>query len=127
LSGELVRQGIRVPWLAHMLWCFLFSPMQALLSPSTGIIDSHQFMLSCLGDAEDHGASIAYESPVTRARVITAHAPPTPHVITLTSTILPRRITCVLHSPSLFVYSTGSLLVHHPRLPYMAEETRCLL
>lgn len=28
----------------------------ALLSPSTGIIDSHAFMLSLLGDAENHGA-----------------------------------------------------------------------
>jgi len=41
----------------------------ALLSPLTGIIDSHGFMLAILGDAETHGASIAYESPVTGGRV----------------------------------------------------------
>ena len=30
-----------------------------LLSPSTGIIDSHALMLSLLGEAEDHGAAVA--------------------------------------------------------------------
>jgi L-2-hydroxyglutarate oxidase LhgO len=37
---------------------------QALLSPSTGIIDSHGFMLALRGDAEAHGAMIAFETPV---------------------------------------------------------------
>lgn len=37
----------------------------ALLSPSTGIIDSHGLMLSLLGEAEAHGAMIAYGSKVT--------------------------------------------------------------
>ncbi len=41
----------------------------ALLSPSTGIIDSHAFMLSLLGDAEAHGAMIAYGVAVTRFAV----------------------------------------------------------
>tara|TARA_R110000772_G_scaffold73034_16_gene159070 strand:+ start:1830 stop:3113 length:1284 start_codon:yes stop_codon:yes gene_type:complete len=36
----------------------------ALFSPSTGIIDTHGFMLSLLGDAEDKGALIAYGSTV---------------------------------------------------------------
>ena len=36
----------------------------ALLSPSTGVIDSHAFMLALLGDAERHGAMIALETPV---------------------------------------------------------------
>ncbi|MCC7080755.1 MAG: NAD(P)/FAD-dependent oxidoreductase [Burkholderiales bacterium] len=35
-----------------------------LLSPSTGIIDSHGLMLAYLGDAEAHGASIAFHSRV---------------------------------------------------------------
>lgn len=34
--------------------------VRALLSPSTGIIDSHAYMLALLGEAEDHGAMIAY-------------------------------------------------------------------
>jgi L-2-hydroxyglutarate oxidase LhgO len=37
----------------------------ALLSPSTGIIDSHGLMLAYQGDAEDRGAMIAYHAPVT--------------------------------------------------------------
>ena len=39
----------------------------ALLSPSTGVFDTHGFMLSLLGDAEDRGAALALGSPVTRA------------------------------------------------------------
>ena len=36
----------------------------ALLSPSTGIIDSHGLMLALLGDAERHGATLAVCSPL---------------------------------------------------------------
>jgi L-2-hydroxyglutarate oxidase LhgO len=36
----------------------------ALESPSTGVIDSHRFMLALRGKAEDHGASVAFRSPV---------------------------------------------------------------
>jgi L-2-hydroxyglutarate oxidase LhgO len=41
----------------------------ALLSPSTGIIDSHAFMLSLQGDAENAGAVFAFHSPVVSGRV----------------------------------------------------------
>lgn len=37
----------------------------ALLSPSTGIVDSHALMLAYLGDAERAGAMLALRSPVT--------------------------------------------------------------
>jgi L-2-hydroxyglutarate oxidase LhgO len=36
----------------------------ALLSPSTGIIDSHKYMEILLGDADNAGASIVYNAPV---------------------------------------------------------------
>ena len=39
----------------------------ALLSPSTGIIDSHALMLAYLGEAEEHGAMLAFKSPLLRA------------------------------------------------------------
>ncbi len=39
----------------------------ALLSPSTGIVDSHGLMLALQGDAESHGAAIALEAPVEGA------------------------------------------------------------
>jgi len=42
----------------------------ALLSPSTGIVDSHAFMLALLGDAENAGATLACRAPVLRARAI---------------------------------------------------------
>jgi len=41
----------------------------ALLSPSTGIIDSHALMLALRGDAEDHGAMLAFRSPLVAGRV----------------------------------------------------------
>ena len=40
----------------------------ALLSASTGIIDSHAFMLALQGDAENAGAMPVFHSPVERAR-----------------------------------------------------------
>lgn len=39
----------------------------ALLSPGTGIIDSHGLMLSLLGDVENHGGALALQSPVEKA------------------------------------------------------------
>src|ERR1700678_4195714 len=40
----------------------------ALLSPSTGIIDSHAFMLALRGDAEAAGAALAFHSPLRGAK-----------------------------------------------------------
>jgi L-2-hydroxyglutarate oxidase LhgO len=39
--------------------------LAALISPSTGILDSHGYMLSLQGDAEAAGATFAFLSPVT--------------------------------------------------------------
>ncbi len=41
----------------------------ALLSPSTGVIDSHSLMLAYQGDAEDAGAVLAFQSPIRGGRV----------------------------------------------------------
>ena len=41
-----------------------------LLSPSTGIVDSHGLMLALQGDAEDHGAMLALKSPLLGATVV---------------------------------------------------------
>ncbi|HXF67811.1 MAG TPA: NAD(P)/FAD-dependent oxidoreductase [Burkholderiales bacterium] len=40
-----------------------------LLSPSTGIVDSHGLMLAYLGEAQAHGAALALASPVLAGRV----------------------------------------------------------
>jgi L-2-hydroxyglutarate oxidase LhgO len=42
----------------------------ALLSPSTGIIDSHAYMLALRGDAESAGAALAFHAPLLRAKVM---------------------------------------------------------
>ena len=41
-----------------------------LLSPSTGIIDSHGLMLAYQGEAEDKGAAIAFQSPLLSAKSV---------------------------------------------------------
>ncbi|MBI1398409.1 MAG: FAD-dependent oxidoreductase [Betaproteobacteria bacterium] len=41
----------------------------AVMSPSTGIVDSHALMLSYLGDAENAGAMAVFRSPVRRGEV----------------------------------------------------------
>src|SRR6201996_663519 len=40
----------------------------ALLSPSTGIIDSHAYMLALRGDAEEAGAAFAFYTPIVTAK-----------------------------------------------------------
>jgi L-2-hydroxyglutarate oxidase LhgO len=53
LSGEEAR-ALEPPLVAE----------HALLSPSTGIIDAHAFMLALRGDAEAHGALFAFQTSV---------------------------------------------------------------
>jgi len=45
------------------------SCVSALFSPSTGIFDSHSYMLNLQGDAENHGAVFAFLSTVTGGRI----------------------------------------------------------
>jgi len=42
----------------------------ALHSPVTGILDSHAFMLALQGEAEAHGAMLAFRTPVVSGRVV---------------------------------------------------------
>ena len=46
----------------------------AILSSSTGIVDSHGYMLSLLGGFEDAGGMIAYQSPLLSAKPIGQNA-----------------------------------------------------
>jgi L-2-hydroxyglutarate oxidase LhgO len=43
--------------------------LAAIYSPSTGVVDSHAFMLSLQGDAENSGAILVLNSTVTEARL----------------------------------------------------------
>jgi L-2-hydroxyglutarate oxidase LhgO len=43
--------------------------VNALISPSTGIVDSHGLMLALQGDGETHGTMLALSSPVTSVRI----------------------------------------------------------
>ena len=42
------------------------SCVAALVSPATGIIDGHAYMLALQGDLEAHGGTVAFETPVER-------------------------------------------------------------
>src|SRR3954469_3391085 len=42
----------------------------ALRSPSTGIVDSHAFMLALRGDAEAAGAAFAFHAPLSRGKAV---------------------------------------------------------
>ncbi|MBE9606432.1 NAD(P)/FAD-dependent oxidoreductase [Acetobacteraceae bacterium H6797] len=42
----------------------------ALLSPTTGIIDSHAYMLALQGDIENAGGMLVFHSPVEAARIV---------------------------------------------------------
>lgn len=46
----------------------------AILSASTGIVDSHGYMLSLLGGFEDAGGMVAYQSPLISAKPIGSNA-----------------------------------------------------
>ena len=41
----------------------------ALVSPSSGIVDTHGLMLAYQGEMEDHGGMVAFNSPVTGGEV----------------------------------------------------------
>lgn len=43
----------------------------ALLSPSTGIIDSHNYMLALRGDIENAGGALAFHAPMVRGKQVT--------------------------------------------------------
>jgi L-2-hydroxyglutarate oxidase LhgO len=46
----------------------------AILSATTGIVDSHGYMLSLLGGFEDAGGMVAYQSPLMSAKALGANA-----------------------------------------------------
>jgi L-2-hydroxyglutarate oxidase LhgO len=50
----------------------VLDPVAALHSPSTGIVDTHAFMRSLQGEAEDRGAVFAFHSPFESAAVTPA-------------------------------------------------------
>jgi L-2-hydroxyglutarate oxidase LhgO len=93
----------------------------ALLSPSTGIVDSHALMLSLLGDAERNGAVIAFNTPLVSADV-------TSGVFTLeTGGAEPSSLTCRnlvnaagLDAPALARRIAG-LAPHHVPESYLAK------
>lgn len=47
----------------------------ALLSPSTGIVDSHALMLAMQGDLEHAGGAVVFHAPVKGGRVLSGQAP----------------------------------------------------
>jgi len=95
--------------------------VRALLSPSTGIVDSHGLMLALLGDAQAAGAMLALLSPVQRAAV-------TPAGITLevggeaaTSLLAAAVVNSAGHGAPLLAAATSGLRGEHVPPRYFAK------
>jgi len=76
LQSKALANGVtEVEWLDGAHAC-RFEPalhaVAALHSASTGIVDSHAFMLALQGDAETAGAAFAFHAPFVRAEACTA-------------------------------------------------------
>ena len=89
----------------------------ALLSPSTGIVDSHSFMLALQGDAEAAGAEFVFRTRVESL------SPGNPHMLAGTSGGQPWE----LRAGAVIVASghhSASLMQRDPRLSTLAPEIR---
>ena len=72
LQNHAQNNGVTLDWLDRAQAQQLEPQLEcaaALLSPETGIVDSHGLMLALQGDAESHGAAVAFNSPVTEGSV----------------------------------------------------------
>ena len=77
LQARAAANGVPVEWLDARQARALEPDLQceaALLSPSTGIVDSHGLMLALQGDLEAHGGGVALASPVEGAALGQASA-----------------------------------------------------
>jgi L-2-hydroxyglutarate oxidase LhgO len=104
-----------------------------LHSPSTGIIDSHEYMLSLLGEAEAHGADIVYGTrvstvePTRRGLCVTVDGAAEPalrcHTVVNAAGLDAARIArCVRNFPSEHIppifYAKGSYFALSGRVPF---------
>lgn len=83
LAARAAANGVPVEWLSGAEAVRLEPALRctaALLSPTTGIIDSHGFMLALQGDLERHGGVVALGSAVDSVRLGQGAAP---HVLRL--------------------------------------------
>ena len=94
---------------------------RALLSPSTGIVDSHGLMLALLGDAQAAGAMLALRSPALRAAA-------TPHGIelevggeTATTLLADAVVNSAGHGAPLLAAATSGLARQHVPPRYFAK------
>lgn len=89
----------------------------ALLSPSTGIVDSHALMLALLGDLENAGGLLALNSPLERAQC----SPDAIHLEARDGTRISARTVvnaAGLHAPDLARRFAGLDPAHVPRAAY---------
>jgi L-2-hydroxyglutarate oxidase LhgO len=94
---------------------------RALLSPSTGIVDSHGLMLALLGDAQAAGAMLALQSPALRAAA-------TPHGIelevggdTATTLLADSVVNSAGHGAPVLAAATAGLAREHVPPRYFAK------
>lgn len=80
----------------------------ALLSPSTGIINSHALLQALLADAEAHGAQLACHSPVSGGRI-------TPQGLALDIAGMPIQARLVINAAGLWAPSVAASISDVPR------------
>jgi L-2-hydroxyglutarate oxidase LhgO len=83
LAARAAANGVPVEWLDAAQAQALEPALQcvaALSSPTTGIVDSHSFMLALQGDLENAGGMVALGSPVESAVLGRGHEP---HIVRL--------------------------------------------
>jgi L-2-hydroxyglutarate oxidase LhgO len=94
----------------------------ALHSPTTGIIDSHAYMLALLGQAENHGATLVDDSRVTRMRLESGGV-----VIGVNGEEPSLRARTVINSAGLYAPQVARLIegfpAEHIPTPYFAKGT----
>ncbi|KAK7271113.1 hypothetical protein RJT34_26747 [Clitoria ternatea] len=117
VDGLKMIEGVEAMKMEPELQC-----VKAILSPLTGIIDSHSLMLSLVGEAENHGATFTYNSTVVGGQLegneICLH-------ITETNRLNDQNGTSILHPefvliPKLVVNSAGL------SAPALAKRFTCL-
>ncbi|WP_199054433.1 NAD(P)/FAD-dependent oxidoreductase [Aquitalea sp. ASV15] len=80
----------------------------ALLSPSTGIVDSHALLQALLADAEAHGAQLACHSPVSGGRTL-------PQGLLLEIAGMPIQARLVINAAGLWAASVATNIAGVPR------------
>ncbi len=120
-----LANGVRdLIWLTEAQACAMEPQLRchtALLSPSTGIIDSHGLMLALLGDAQAAGAMLALQSPALGAQADTDGIRLEVGGATATTLLANTVVNSAGHGAPLLAAATRGLAAEHVPPRYFAK------